>query len=134
MAKKAGRGTDLCSKLGRPDAYIERAEFRLMLVYLSRYFELRVLFASEVGANDRRVIDREEFVRCAAVLADSWGLEYAGDPGAGFDEFEDNPDQPYMGTSRRGHSGSSSCGGGGGGGGGVVVVLCLDGGEPTGPA
>ena len=57
------------SKLGAD--YVERIEFRLLLVYLRRYFELFVMFDA-IDGDDRR-IDRAEFKAALSKIA-AWGV------------------------------------------------------------
>ncbi|KAH9893851.1 flagellar calcium-binding protein-like protein TB-44A [Xylariomycetidae sp. FL2044] len=52
------------------DDYIERSEFRLLLLYLGRYFELYRAFARLDAGDDGRV-DRAEFAR-ARPLVEGW--------------------------------------------------------------
>lgn len=59
---KAPAGTD----------YVERSEFRLLLLYLRRYFELWQMFATVDTSNDRRV-SLDEF-QAALGKIHAWGL------------------------------------------------------------
>ena len=72
------------SKLGAD--YVERIEFRLLLVYLRRYFELFVMFDA-IDGDDRR-IDRGEFLAALPKIAE-WGVTLA-DAGAEFDSIDTN--------------------------------------------
>ena len=58
------------AKLGAD--YVERAEFRLLLVYLRRFFELYVMF-DDVDTGDDRRVDRAEFEAALQKLG-SWGV------------------------------------------------------------
>ena len=53
--------------------FIERAEFRALLVYLQRYFELYAMFQRMDTGNDHR-INVGEFMAALSLLMD-WGLE-----------------------------------------------------------
>ncbi|KAL1503522.1 hypothetical protein AB1Y20_012002 [Prymnesium parvum] len=58
------------------DDFVEEgAEFRLLLLYLRRYFELHLMFAALDTSGDRR-LDREE-VLAAAPLLQRWGVAAA---------------------------------------------------------
>eukprot|EP00977_Amphora_coffeiformis_P005531 scaffold1170_cov174-Amphora_coffeaeformis.AAC.15 len=67
--------------------YIERNEFRLFLVYLSRYLQLWQMFSNMDDDSDRRVTF-EEFEKGVAKLAE-WGVT-TEDPKAKFDEIDTN--------------------------------------------
>lgn len=67
--------------------YIERNEFRLFLVYLSRYLELWQMFSGMDDDGDRRVTF-EEFEKGVAKLGE-WGVTIE-DPKAKFDEIDTN--------------------------------------------
>ena len=62
------------SKLGAD--YVERCEFRLLLVYLKKYFELFQLFRTIDASSDRR-ISKEEFGQSIDLL-EKWGLDTKG--------------------------------------------------------
>jgi len=68
---------------GRTDAtFVTRGEeFRLLLVYLKRYFELVVAF-DRIDTSDDRKIDVDEFERALPLLS-SWGIQM----GSAHDEF-----------------------------------------------
>ena len=82
QAAKAARSTK--SKLGAD--YVERIEFRLLLVYLRRYFELFVMFDA-IDGDDRR-IDRAEFKAALGKIA-AWGVTVV-DADAEFDSIDAN--------------------------------------------
>ena len=58
------------SRLGAD--FVERAEFRALLVYLQRYFELHIKFQSIDAGGDHR-IDKGEFKKAVGLLS-GWGL------------------------------------------------------------
>ena len=60
---------------------MERAEFRLLLVYLQRYFELFVMF-ERVDVGDDRRVNEDEFTE-ALWMIEEWGL-HVDDPSAEF--------------------------------------------------
>ena len=62
------------SKLGAD--FVERAEFRLLLVYLKRYFELFLMFEVLDTGHDRRV-GLEEFSKAVNQLERRWGMVIA---------------------------------------------------------
>ena len=62
------------SKLGAD--YVERCEFRLLLMYLKKYFELFQLFRTIDASSDRR-ISKEEFGQSIDLL-EKWGLDTKG--------------------------------------------------------
>eukprot|EP00947_MAST-08B_sp_MAST-8B-sp1_P000300 g300.t1 len=82
QAAKDARKTK--SKLGAD--FVERIEFRLLLIYLRRYFELYVMF--DVLNGDDRRIDEAEFVAAVPKLA-GWGVEVS-DPAAEFKAIDTN--------------------------------------------
>lgn len=67
--------------------YIERIEFRLLLVYLQQYFELWQMF-STVDTSDDRKVSFEEF-EAALPKLESWGVKVE-DPKADFDKIDTN--------------------------------------------
>lgn len=69
-AKKANNGKS-SSDLG--EDYIERSEFRLLLVYLRNYFEVWQLF-DRIDSGDDRRIDIEEF-KSALPTFETWGVK-----------------------------------------------------------
>ncbi len=74
-AFQAARGAnDKRNKTGShgPD-YIEKCEFRLLLVYLRQYFELWQMF-DRVDASDDRRVDLDEF-KAAVAKIEAWGLQ-----------------------------------------------------------
>eukprot|EP00994_Dinema_validum_P004470 NODE_2522_length_682_cov_69.417062_g2064_i0.p1 GENE.NODE_2522_length_682_cov_69.417062_g2064_i0~~NODE_2522_length_682_cov_69.417062_g2064_i0.p1 ORF type:complete len:198 (+),score=82.26 NODE_2522_length_682_cov_69.417062_g2064_i0:58-594(+) len=77
------------NKRGRceDDDYVERAEFRLLLVYLRQFFELNIMFSSVDTTDDRR-ISLDEF-RAAVPKLSEWGVEVS-DPEAAFREIDTN--------------------------------------------
>lgn len=76
-AKKGSRGPD----------YIEKCEFRLLLVWLRQYFEVWQMFESVDTSDDRRV-DFEEFKQALGKIK-SWGLKI-DDPKKEFDIIDKN--------------------------------------------
>ena len=64
-AKAVGSG-------GRPD-YVEKSEFRLLLVYLRQYFELYVAY-NRLDTSDDRRLSLPEFRAGVAMLA-QWGVD-----------------------------------------------------------
>mmetsp|Transcript_24241 Transcript_24241/g.52978 ORF Transcript_24241/g.52978 Transcript_24241/m.52978 type:complete len:179 (+) Transcript_24241:112-648(+) len=81
-AKKAGKSR---ARLG--DDYVERAEFRLLLVYLRNYFELYQMF-DRIDTSDDRRIDPTEFKRAVGMI-NTWGLKIS-DPAAEFKKIDKN--------------------------------------------
>ena len=71
----------------RGDDYVERPEFRLLLLYLRRYFELYQAFARVDAGGDNR-IDRDEFTR-ARPLVERWVGPF-DDYDAEFDKIDAN--------------------------------------------
>ena len=67
--------------------FVEKAEFRLLFVYLGKYFELWELFDA-VDTDDDRRVDLQEFKR-AVPLINSWGAKIA-DPEKTFREIDAN--------------------------------------------
>ena len=63
----------------------ERSEFRLLLVYLKRYFDLFVMF-ERVDTGDDHRINVDEFVQALPLLKE-WGVE-VHDPDATFDTID----------------------------------------------
>ena len=76
QAAKDGSGAG-----GMSADYVERREFRLLLLYLQRYLELLAMFDA-VDANADRRVSEEEFVGALPQLA-RWGVSVA-DPRAEF--------------------------------------------------
>jgi len=70
---------------GHSPDYVERAEFRLLLVFLRRYFELWEMYETMDASRDRRVT-QVEFDGCAAKLKE-WGLQIE-DPAAAYKEMD----------------------------------------------
>ncbi|BBN12497.1 hypothetical protein MPTK1_5g20600 [Marchantia polymorpha subsp. ruderalis] len=81
-AKGAGKSK---AKLGAD--FVERSEFRLILVYLCQYFELYEMFSS-VDTSDDRKVSKDEFLGSVDKLKE-WGLPIA-DPEAEFDKIDTN--------------------------------------------
>ena len=75
--KKGGHGPD----------YIEKCEFRLLLVYLRQYLELWQMFSEIDDSGDRRV-EFAEFKKALPKL-ESWGVKIS-DPEAAFREIDTN--------------------------------------------
>ncbi|KAL2628861.1 hypothetical protein R1flu_013547 [Riccia fluitans] len=73
------------SKVG--DDFVERSEFRLILLYLRQYFELFEMFEA-VDTSDDRKISREEFDSALEKLK-AWGLDVT-DPEAAFNKVDTN--------------------------------------------
>eukprot|EP00992_Anisonema_acinus_P010634 TRINITY_DN6733_c1_g1_i11.p1 TRINITY_DN6733_c1_g1~~TRINITY_DN6733_c1_g1_i11.p1 ORF type:complete len:480 (+),score=88.83 TRINITY_DN6733_c1_g1_i11:54-1493(+) len=73
-SKNAHKGR---SRLGAD--YVTRSEFRLLLEYLRRYFELFVMF-DRVDEGDDRRINEQEFISAGHKL-EAWGLTVADLPG-----------------------------------------------------
>jgi Ca2+-binding EF-hand superfamily protein len=69
-----------------PD-FVQKVEFRLLLVYLGKYFELWQMFEQIDDGNDQR-INMEEF-KNAIQLLESWGVK-VDDPDATFSEIDVN--------------------------------------------
>ena len=67
--------------------YVTKQEFRLLLVYLQRYFELLAVF-DEVDTSDDRRVDATEFQKALPKLAE-WGVKVA-DPAAEFAAIDEN--------------------------------------------
>eukprot|EP00980_Cylindrotheca_fusiformis_P029479 scaffold23479_cov143-Cylindrotheca_fusiformis.AAC.29 len=67
--------------------YIERCEFRLLLVYLRNYFEVWQMF-DRIDSGDDRRIDFEEF-KSAIPMMETWGVKI-DDPEAAFREVDEN--------------------------------------------
>jgi hypothetical protein len=77
------------SKLGAD--FVERSEFRLLLMYLARYFELFTMFKDMDTGHDGRV-DVTEFTNALGQLAE-WGADIAGaeeDPEREFDSMDED--------------------------------------------
>ncbi|CUG86447.1 flagellar calcium-binding protein, putative [Bodo saltans] len=84
-AKGANDKKNKAGSLG-PD-YVEKCEFRLLMVYLGKYFELYELF-SEVDADDDHRIDIGEFRKAVPVI-NSWGAHIT-DVDATFEQIDRN--------------------------------------------
>ena len=69
------------------DFYIDRSEFRLVLLYLRQYFEYFQAF-SRIDANDDRRISREEFIS-AKQMIERW-VGPIKNPDATFKEIDTN--------------------------------------------
>ena len=69
-----------------PD-YVERAEFRLLFVYLRQYFEIWQMF-DEVDSSDDRRVSFDEF-KAALPKIEKWGVKIA-DPAAEFKRIDKN--------------------------------------------
>ncbi len=82
-AKRVHNGTSN----DRGSDYIERVEFRLLLVYLLKYFEVWQMFDSIDNGNDSR-IHLEEF-KAAIPQIEAWGVK-VDDPEAAFAEIDTN--------------------------------------------
>eukprot|EP00947_MAST-08B_sp_MAST-8B-sp1_P004987 g4987.t1 len=67
--------------------FVERAEFKLLLVYLKRYFELFVMFERVDTGDDRRV-NLDEFTEALWMIED-WGVT-VDDPAAEFARIDRN--------------------------------------------
>lgn len=77
-------------KQGKPqqaDDYVERTEFRMLLVYLRRYFEIWQMF-DDVDTSDDRRITLEEF-RAAVPTMQQWGVDISNPDGV-FQEMDKN--------------------------------------------
>jgi len=87
-AKKAhdAMATTNASDLG-PD-FVEKVEFRLLLVYLGKYFEVWQTFDQVDDGNDQR-IDLEEFKK-ALPLLEEWGVSLSAEPATVFAEIDIN--------------------------------------------
>ena len=76
-ARKSGGG----KQTGRAADYIERKEFRTLLIMLRQYYELYAMF-NRLDTSDDRRIDSGEFTQ-GAEMVKGWGVE-VGDPDAEF--------------------------------------------------
>ena len=85
QAAKHARETK--SKLGKD--YVERLEFRLLLIYLRRYFELYVMF-DDIDGDDRK-ISKAEFAAAVGKI-NAWGvaIEAGADADREFDAIDTN--------------------------------------------
>ena len=72
---------------GVSDAYIERREFRLLLIYLVRYVSLLSLFKLIDKNGDKR-IEKKEFIAALPLLS-PWGV-HVSDPHAEFAQLDEN--------------------------------------------
>ena len=72
-ARKSGGG----AQTGRSGDYIERAEFRTLLIMLRQYYELYAMF-NRLDTSDDRRIDLGEFKQGAEMVA-SWGVKLPAD-------------------------------------------------------
>eukprot|EP00744_Colponema_vietnamica_P001639 GILI01002695.1.p1 GENE.GILI01002695.1~~GILI01002695.1.p1 ORF type:complete len:227 (+),score=74.22 GILI01002695.1:45-683(+) len=70
----------------RPD-FVNRAEFRLLLVYIYDYFELNVAF-DEIDTSDDRRVTIDEFKKAVPKLQ-QWGISIS-DPEAEFKQIDKN--------------------------------------------
>eukprot|EP00242_Pyramimonas_sp_CCMP2087_P015564 CAMPEP_0198201364 /NCGR_PEP_ID=MMETSP1445-20131203/4158_1 /TAXON_ID=36898 /ORGANISM="Pyramimonas sp., Strain CCMP2087" /LENGTH=177 /DNA_ID=CAMNT_0043871665 /DNA_START=97 /DNA_END=630 /DNA_ORIENTATION=- len=75
------------SKSSLGEDFIERIEFRMLLLYLRQYFELYVMF-DEVDTSDDRRVDKAEFDQALGKIS-SWGLQIT-DPDAEFAKIDTN--------------------------------------------
>ncbi|KAK3251352.1 hypothetical protein CYMTET_39307 [Cymbomonas tetramitiformis] len=85
-AFQAAKGVHNSKSTLGPD-FIERIEFRLLLVYLRQYFELYQMF-DEVDSSDDRRVSLDEFLAAQDKIK-SWGLDIA-DPEAEFQIIDAN--------------------------------------------
>lgn len=67
--------------------YVERVEFRMLLVYLSKYFELWQMF-DQIDSGDDSRVNLEEF-KTAVPHIEAWGVKI-DDPDAAFAEIDTN--------------------------------------------
>lgn len=72
-------------KVGRSSQFIDEEEFRLLLVYLYNYFELRVMF-DQIDRDGKDILTLENFV-AALGLIKTWGVDVT-DPPATFKEID----------------------------------------------
>eukprot|EP01012_Entosiphon_sulcatum_P046858 TRINITY_DN63233_c0_g1_i1.p1 TRINITY_DN63233_c0_g1~~TRINITY_DN63233_c0_g1_i1.p1 ORF type:complete len:183 (-),score=42.41 TRINITY_DN63233_c0_g1_i1:127-675(-) len=72
------------SKARQGDDYVERSEFRLLLVYLRKYFRLFEAYETEDVDHDQR-ISFAEFQRAVPKMQ-AWGLDMS-DPAKAFDDL-----------------------------------------------
>lgn len=68
--------------------YVEKSEFRLLLVYIKSYFELYIMF-DEVDSSEDRRVDEDEFTRSLGKL-EQWGVPKIEDPAAAFSSIDTN--------------------------------------------
>jgi Ca2+-binding EF-hand superfamily protein len=85
QAAKGANNAKSMSELGQH--YIERSEFRLLLVYLRNYFEFWQMFNIVDSGDDRR-INMEEF-KSAIPMMETWGIEI-DDAEMAFQEIDEN--------------------------------------------
>lgn len=81
-AKNAGKSK---AKLGAD--FVERSEFRLVLLYLGKYYELYEMFSTVDSTDDRR-INKAEF-KTAVTHFQKWGIKVEN-PDAEFDTIDAN--------------------------------------------
>jgi len=86
-AFQAAKGVAINNKSDLGDDYIERSEFRLLLLYLRNYLEVWQVFA-EIDTGDDKRIDLEEF-RTAIPILEGWGVPVE-DPEASFAKIDTN--------------------------------------------
>jgi Ca2+-binding EF-hand superfamily protein len=72
-AFQAAKGANTNSKAALGDDYVTRSEFRLLLVYLRRYFELWVMF-DDIDTDDDRRVSYDEFVQGLSKI-ETWGVK-----------------------------------------------------------
>ncbi|CAM6098372.1 unnamed protein product [Calypogeia fissa] len=81
-AKNAGKST---AKYGAD--FVERSEFRLVLLYLGKYYELYEMFEIVDSSHDKK-INKAEF-KTAVKELEKWGIK-VDKPDAEFDTIDDN--------------------------------------------
>ena len=86
QAAKGANDRKSKSKGHGPD-YVEKCEFRLLLVYLRQYFELWQMF-DEIDSSDDRRVSIDEFKKAVPKL-ESWGVKIT-DAQATFSEIDTN--------------------------------------------
>ena len=86
-AKSANDKNNKAKKNTHGPDFIEKCEFRLLLVYLRQYFELWQMFDEIDDSGDRR-IELAEFKKALPKL-ESWGVKIS-DPQAAFNEIDTN--------------------------------------------
>jgi len=88
QAAKGANNTKTREKKGDiGEDYIERSEFRLLLIYLRNYFEVWQMF-DRIDTEDDRRISLEEF-KTAVPMIENWGVKIA-DAEATFKEIDGN--------------------------------------------
>ena len=86
-AFQAAKGVSGAEEGSNAAEYIIKKEFRMLLVYLKRYFELLAMFDTVDTGDDRR-IDLAEFKRALPLLA-QWGVTVS-DAGQEFASIDEN--------------------------------------------